>query len=827
MNFKTPLILLLLVVAGALVLVFTRGSGETAATTEEEATSPPSEMKPVFDSPPEPNDVVRVELERPNQPKLAFARSPKPDKPEELGDWQMTSPFETPAENGRVSGLAGLLRWLSSRASFKPGAGGGVTAASAGLEPPLGSLTVVTKQDQTYKLEVGGHAPLSTDSYVRIPGQDEIYVANRDLEPEIKREVKEYRSKQLLNPRVADVVKARIEYEGKVYELARDESKDWVIHQPVKAHADDAEVNRLLGNVSRVRVQEFLEDAPTSLEGLGLENPWLKVTLTTETRRELPPATPEETASEAQPGDEEAAPGEGAAEEGLPSTAPAQPRFETVTETNTLLVGAYSDMEKTQRYVKLPDQAWVASATKASVEALLPNLTKLRDTRITHVSSDDAVELEVVADDLSATLHKENDVWRGSGDLAELEPAAVADLLQAFEDVRAVDFLDDVTDFAQYGLEKPRAEIRVTPSGSVTPVTLLVGSETASSRNAYVKLADQPSVFVVSAQQAKNLVVSPLELRSRVIFDLSAPTVSSIEVQRSERTVRLARTGGSWKFTEPEGAKVDPAGIRELTNDLSRLRAKRVVAKGDFASYGLEPAALTIRFATQQPSPKPAATQPATQATTQSATAPTTQATTESAMVTAEHVLYVGRSGERSYARRGEDPYVFELDETVYRVLDGELIDRGLFTFKLDDIVGLKVTATGGTLDLAKVDDTWQYAPDPYVKLVQKKVKDFLKELAELRVERYLAYDNGDLAAAGLGDDAPAHVEIRLANGDEVQLNLNQLAAGELPRKAGWVGQKRIFILREADVQKLLRGVDDYAEEEKKPAAPAALPGPE
>ena len=94
---------------------------------------------------------------------------------------------------------------------------------------------------------------------------------------------------------------------------------------------------------------------------------------------------------------------------------------------------------------------------------------------------------------------------------------------------------------------------------------------------------------------------------------------------------------------------------------------------------------------------------------------------------------------------KDEDPYVFELDETVYRTLTAELLDTRLFTFKPEEVTGVKIVAPGGTLEFNKVGDQWKYAPDPYVELDQTKVQDFITELTQFRAEEYLAYRDGDL----------------------------------------------------------------------------------
>ena len=163
-----------------------------------------------------------------------------------------------------------------------------------------------------------------------------------------------------------------------------------------------------------------------------------------------------------------------------------------------------------------------------------------------------------------------------------------------------------------------------------------------------------------------------------------------------------------------------------------------------------------------------------------------------------EHTLRLANKDNVAYATKDDDPYVFELDETVYKVLIAELIDPRIFSFKPEEVTGIRIVATGGTLDLTKDGATWKYVPDPYVALDQKKVQDLARDISQFRAEVYLAYRDGDLEQAGL-TKAPASLTVRLADGRELVMPMTQARPGELPRVAGFPGEKRIFLMRQGD----------------------------
>ena len=769
MNFRTTAVLLLLVVIGGAVYLF--APEETPDSGDAAPTGAPTTRTNVLDPPPDSDSIVRAQLERPGADRLVFERSPNADDPAQFDDWRMLEPLPSDTETWVVTGLVSRIASLQSDASFSAGADGQLSAAAAGLAPPQAKFTIVDKDGKEFALEIGKQAALSNNTYVRVAGSDTVHLVGFDLKREYEKDVNDYRRKTLCRFQSNDAVRVEIQHGDQRYELTRGDDKNWVINAPVKTYAQNDKIAALVGKLAGLRVEEFVEDAPQSLTAFGLDQPFLTMTVTTQTKRTLPP------------------------EQNEASTQPAEPKFETVTNTFGLQIGWYADTKQERRYVKLLDQPWIASVKQTDIDALVPALGQWRDPRVTRVTATDITAVELTVAGQTASLTKQGVVWSGTGDLAQADQAAVNALAEAFEDARALDYVDQPGAPSEYGLDNPRAELKVTTRGAVEPLTLRIGSNTPSGRNTYVQVAGQASVLVISAKQADALIATPLSLRSRAIFSENVADMRRIELTRGSQRFVLERQDGQWRMTEPDGAPPDPASLRELENDLSRLRAKQVVGKDDFAAYGLAPPLLTVKFAVQKPTEGPPAT--------------TQDSQPAAPLDLVEHTLEVGRKGVTPYCRKDGGSYIFELDPTVFEVLTQELIDRKLFDFKADEVVGLKIEAPGGTLEFAKRDDQWTYPPDPTVQLAQKKVSDRVQEIVGARVEAYLTYRNGDLAAHGL-DNAPVTVTILLSGDRQATLKVDQVRPGELPRKAAWLEQQRIFLLRHSDAERLMNGLDHY-----------------
>lgn len=798
MNFKTTFILLVLVVGGAALWIF---SGREPAANPETAAQPKPENKPhyIFDPRPERDAIAKVTFERTGKPTLVFERDTNAKRPGP-NTWRMVAPLKSPTESYLVDGLATTATSLQYKRVIAAGAGG-VSPKDAGLDPPAARIIVHTTDNKDFTLEIGKRVALSNDMYVRIAGDDRIFVVARDLTREIDRKVNDYRAKSLVRLSAGNARHVEITFGGKTYDFTRNDAGEWVINQPVRAYARAQKVMGIINGLGSVRVKEFVDDTPQSLEPYGLAKPWLSIRVTTEKK--------EKVEKKKESGDENKA-----------ATQPSKPEFKTVTKTHALLVGGWADLESTARYAKLADQPWVVSLTKQQVEKLVPKLDDLRDPRVLRAKRNQINAIELTVGDQHAVLTKTDGTWHGDGDLAQLDTDAVEKLLEALEDLHAIDFVDNPEEPAAYGLDAPHAVLKLSVAGNVEPITLRVGKNTPSGRNTYVQVSGQQSVMVISAARARDIAPRPLALRSRTITDFEPGRIRGIELVRGEKHYRLARdAGGPWRLLEPPDAPPDPASTRELANDLARLRARQVVARDAFEQYGLDQPAVTIRFAVapKLEGPPAPASAPAS-ASAPSASAPATQATP------VEHTLLVAQRGSRSFARYDDLPYVFELDKTVYDVFTQELIRRGLFDITAADVTQLEIQAPGGTVEFRRQDGKWVYPPDPTVKLSQKKVGDFVKQLATLRATAYLAYRAGDLEQQGLAD-APVTVTIGLKDGRTITLKVAQVRRGELPRKAAWVEQRRVFLLTPGAAQKLMRGLDYYAVPDPTGEAPPK-PGP-
>ncbi|RMF79729.1 MAG: DUF4340 domain-containing protein [Planctomycetota bacterium] len=671
-----------------------------------------------------------------------------------------------------------------------------MSPADAGLEPPAAVFTLVDEDGKSYAFEVGKKVALSQDRYVRAvvdgkPGP--IHIVGRNLKTELDRKASDYRSKTLYRVARNDAVDIVISQRERRYHFTRGDGDEWVIDAPIRTYADNDKIRELIGAFANVRVAEFIEDAPESLSAFGLENPLLAVRLKTRSEKTVTPQN----------------------EEAEAATQPAEPQTEIVEHEYGLAVGDFSDLEKKHRYIKLIDQPWVATATVESVEKLFPKLGELRDTRVVRLDADDVSAVRLEVGGAVAELRRTESGWSGQGDLAAVDRDAVTGLISSTVGMHAIEFIDQPEPPDVYGLDAPRAVLTLEAEGQVAPIELRVGGDTPSGQNTYVQVAGQSSVLVVAAPAVRRLLSDPVTLRSREILQTRADLFDRIEQRVGDQLRIVARDEFNWKLLEPQGAPLDAEALRDLTNDLANLRAKRVVARDDFASYGLDAPDAVIRLVRREeiaaPQSQPAESQPTSDA------APETR--------TVENTLALALVKDVPYCRFDDAPYIFELDRTVYPVLTGELASRTLTREQPADISRIELEIDDERLVFARGDAGWAFEPDPYVKLDSKRVDELVRTLLKLRVQRYLAYAGGDPATRGL-DLAELKAALHTKDDRTITLWISKPSMETGVRVGAWVEQGRIFELPAGALDKVDFTLTGYMQASEEEAAAPQPPRP-
>ncbi|MCC6907928.1 MAG: DUF4340 domain-containing protein [Phycisphaerales bacterium] len=159
------------------------------------------------------------------------------------------------------------------------------------------------------------------------------------------------------------------------------------------------------------------------------------------------------------------------------------------------------------------------------------------------------------------------------------DETAVSRLIGTLGSLQVESFVDDnPADLADFGLDNPWATItvetdKVDSDGKVTTnrESVLLGSPFDLQDAArYAKLADQPPVVKVRANDIRTLTPDPASLASRAVVTLPRQDVRALVIDGQEGRFRLERNLDAWTITHDDGSTA-PARTEAVISLLDQL----------------------------------------------------------------------------------------------------------------------------------------------------------------------------------------------------------------------------------------------------------------
>jgi hypothetical protein len=235
---------------------------------------------------------------------------------------------------------------------------------------------------------------------------------------------------------------------------------------------------------------------------------------------------------------------------------------------------------------------------------------------------------------------------------------------------------------------------------------------------------------------------------ARKVFQFQPWGVTALTIKAKEKEKVQLKKDGQWKIVEPIKGDADNSSVDDFLGALSRLEAEHevVAAPDDLKPFGLQEPSLVVAF----------------QAGEQ------------------KWELLVGDKnpvGDGSYAKTSDLPKIFLIAEGNRPVLDkglNELRRRQLFTFQLDDVVGVNLAGQEGraiTVDRAADDKGWGVPGNPETKIKKSKMDNLIEQIHWLRAQNFLENEPKNLPAYGL-EPPFATVTLRLKSGENAELRL-------------------------------------------------------
>ncbi len=218
--------------------------------------------------------------------------------------------------------------------------------------------------------------------------------------------------------------------------------------------------------------------------------------------------------------------------------------------------------------------------------------------KITLVAVDKAKAKEIslaLAGGEGIRIVKEGSFWKLTAPFAApADTSAVEQLLTSLEKLEADELIaEQVTDFAQYGLDSPGRTVSATVEGAAAPLAVEFGRKTPDGSSVYARQPGEARVYLVAAWVEGTFDKKPFDLRDRDLLHVKRDDVRSLEVVGPEGGFALARTeAGEWAFTRPLATRAGRWSVDGLLGTVENLRMDSVAGENvtdakEVARYGL------------------------------------------------------------------------------------------------------------------------------------------------------------------------------------------------------------------------------------------------
>ncbi|HON66659.1 MAG TPA: DUF4340 domain-containing protein, partial [Phycisphaerae bacterium] len=298
------------------------------------------------------------------------------------------------------------------------------------------------------------------------------------------------------------------------------------------------------------------------------------------------------------------------------------------------------------------------------------------------------------------------------------------------------------------GLDKPIATVRLF-SGNKELAAVVVGSQLPTGRGNYVRVAAEvktkidgkeqaitPEDVLESASDLSTAFTAKLEtFRDKNVLKFDLADVKSMKVE-GDRNYVLVKSGDNWVLESPIRARADKNKAESVVRSLTSLYAAefKVDSPASYAPYQLEPGRLKITVETEKTIPPKA--KPGDPDTQPADIEPTKKQITYELVVGGP----VDATARQYFARLGDKPWVFSINEYTYKQLAtdvSDLQDKKLASVETAKVKTIKVDTPDGSMMLTKqADGKWLDADQAAADQVA--VDDLLKAVSELQAENFV-----------------------------------------------------------------------------------------
>jgi hypothetical protein len=398
------------------------------------------------------SDLVKMTLKA-GDDVLTFERDDK-------GEWKITEPLLTGADATEVGSLADGFSGLRIERVVETAA---ANLSAYGI-PDKELLLWGKGKDKPVRILVGMENPIDKTLFAKRDDDPRVVLIASPLKTTLDKKLFDFRRKDVFAFEKTGVSAIKVRT-GIVSWEASKKDGDWVLESPIAALAEKGRVETLIDSLVRLRAKEFVSEKRTDedVRKSGLDKPEYEVVLS------MPTANREAT------------------------------------------IALHKDGDRISAVSSLTDQiVLVESAILAELDR---KPDEYREKKVAVFDSWEADRVSVTAGGLALAAVKEKagetDKWLlESESKAEADGSKVEMFIRRIGGLEAAGFIDTPKSLADYGLDKPQAEVKIRTKdyeGKVRESIVLVGLEDKDKNQVVVKNAAFPYLFRVDASFLQGL----------------------------------------------------------------------------------------------------------------------------------------------------------------------------------------------------------------------------------------------------------------------------------------------------------------------------------
>ncbi len=394
-------------------------------------------------------------------------------------------------------------------------------------------------------------------------------------------------------------------------------------------------------------------------------------------------------------------------------------------------------------------------------------ISELHDVEADHVTQ---VELARGDEKLQFTYSADADRWQMKKPIDVLaDSSRVRDIVFALKnltrrgsagskDEKAGTFeCKDTASLVEYGLDTPSKTVSLTfhPKGSekeTKSVRLQVGALGADKESYYVKLPDEPVVFVVSKSSLDSLDKKIAEFRQQKLVTITRWDADRVNLEWLDRKLLAEKKDTKWRLVEPIQDRAESNKVEEW---IGKLADVKVDGDGDFVADAPDDLA---KFGLDKPALVAEIRKPGKSSTGLGSDKKKEKAKEKEKPPVSEKVLFGGPvegSDEKIYAKLGDQKYVVAVKASVLSDLakqPNDLRSHDLVELTSSDVDYVRIERASGAIALGKKDFDWDIFQPKSARAETTAVTDFVKKIDDAEIKEFI--DAGDPKEYGL--DQPA-----------------------------------------------------------------------